>query len=81
MASIIQEMPVEIITYEGKYKPVVSHNVVIYNPATDTILATVPTNASGVFPQTNVSPAVGTVLLLSFSGYQGYAGTVAVTTV
>ena len=81
MASLVPTMPVELLTYEGKYRPVVSHNVEIVKASDLSVLATVSTDADGNLPQTSVAPAAGTIVLLSFWQYQGYAGTVAVVTV
>lgn len=85
MASTVASIPIQVRFPDGVVRPLISGSVKVVRPAAypaaATVITTVSTNASGIFPATAVSDAVGTQLLLSVASYYEMGGTILVTTI
>lgn len=79
MASTVPSIHLEVRFFiDGKIRPLVSHPVKIVRdngfPTPATVIATVATDANGIFPATVVSDPVGTALGLSVESYYEMGG-------
>ncbi|MGE0131883.1 MAG: hypothetical protein AB7U82_27685 [Blastocatellales bacterium] len=81
MASNIQSFPVELDLGNGTTQRLASQSCKVYDVAGAADIATVSTDASGIFPATATGLAVGSVVRIRIESYQGRAGYVEATTV
>lgn len=81
MPSNIQTFPVELDLGNGTTQRIASTNCKVWNVAGAAELVTVATDASGIFPTTNVSVNVGSLVRIRIENYQGRAGYIETVTV
>jgi hypothetical protein len=81
MASTIQSFNVELDMGNGTVQRIPSQTCKVYSVPGAADVATVSTDASGIFPATSVSGAPGTVYRIRIENYQGRAGYVEVVSV
>lgn len=81
MPSNIQTFPVELDLGNGTTQRIASTNCKVWDVVGAADIATVATDASGIFPTTVTSLAVGSVVRIRIENYQGKCGYVEVVTV
>lgn len=81
MPSDIQAFPVELDLGNGTTQRIASTNCKVWNVAGAVDIATVATDAQGIFPTTNVALTAGSVVRIRIENYQGRAGYIETTTV
>ena len=81
MPSNIQSFPVELDNGNGTTTRIASTNCKVWNVAGAADIATVATDANGIFPTTNVNLNAGSVVRIRIESYQGRAGYIETVTV
>jgi hypothetical protein len=81
MPSNIEAFPVELDNGNGTTTRVASTSCKVWNVAGAADIATVSTDANGIFPTTATGLAVGSVVRIRIENYQGRAGYIETLTV
>lgn len=81
MPSDIQAFPVELDLGNGTTQRIASTNCKVWDVTGAADIATVATDADGIFPTTSTSLAAGSVVRIRIEGYEGRAGYIETTTV
>lgn len=81
MASNIPAFPVELDLGNGTTQRIASTNCKVWNVAGGADIATVATDANGIFPTTSTGLAAGSVVRIRIENSQGRAGYVETVTV
>lgn len=81
MASDIQAFPVEWDLGNGTTQRIASTNCKVWDVAGAADIATVATDAEGIFPTTSTSLTAGSVVRIRIENYQGRSGYVETITV
>ena len=74
MPSNIASFPVELDNGNGTTMRMPNQQCKVYNVAGAVDIATVTTDANGIFPTTGTSLAVGSVVRIRIENFQGKAG-------
>lgn len=81
MASDIQAFPVELDLGNGTTQRIASTNCKVWDVSGAADIATVATDAEGVFPTTSTGLTAGSVVRIRIENYQGRSGYVETVTV
>lgn len=81
MPSDVQAFPVELDNGNGTTTRIASTNCKVWDVAGAADIATVATDANGIFPTTSTSLAAGSVVRVRIENYQGRAGYIETVTV
>lgn len=81
MPSDIQAFPVELDLGNGTTQRIASTNCKVWDVAGGADIATVATDAQGIFPTTNVALAAGSLVRIRIESFSGRAGFIETITV